>query len=89
LRAENWDLSSLANSTFHAEYHTQAEIDLFIHNMAQLHPTSATVFKLGYSAEGREMLGIKISAPSTGTMQSPKLNFVIFGAQHAREVRPG
>ncbi|KAJ7738017.1 peptidase M14 [Mycena olivaceomarginata] len=85
LGAENWDLSSLTNSTFHAEYHTQAEIDSFIHDMAQLHPTSATVFKLGYSAEGREMLGIKISAPSNGTVRSPKLNFVIFGAQHARE----
>jgi len=40
------------------------------------------VIKLGHSAEGREMLGVKLSR---NIGKKPRLGFVIHGAQHARE----
>ncbi|KAK7051725.1 zinc carboxypeptidase [Favolaschia claudopus] len=79
--SSNWHLTSLANSTFHAEYHPQSEIDWFMHEIARLHPSVATVLKLGRSTEGREIFGLKISAPKMPS----KRKIVILGAQHSRE----
>ncbi|KAJ7158035.1 hypothetical protein C8R43DRAFT_996655 [Mycena crocata] len=80
----DWDLSSLANSTFHAEYHPQWEVDAFIERLARLRPDAVSILRLGHSAEGREMLGMKIAGPASGT-GVPKLGFVVLGPQHARE----
>ncbi|KAJ6610781.1 hypothetical protein B0H10DRAFT_2058960 [Mycena sp. CBHHK59/15] len=83
---QNWGLESLENTTWHAEYHPLWEADAFIHELARLHPDSVTVLRLGHTGEGREMLGMKISAPKNGTAPQPqKLGFIVMGAQHARE----
>ncbi|KAJ6481437.1 peptidase M14 [Mycena vitilis] len=81
LQASDWDLNTLENTTFHAEYHPQSEVDTFIEKLALVHPESVTVLELGHSGEGREMLGMKISAPG----KENKLGFVVLGPQHARE----
>ncbi|KAJ7751749.1 peptidase M14 [Mycena maculata] len=81
----NWTLDTLENTTFHAEYHPQWEVDAFIHEMARTHPESVTILRLGHSGEGREILGMKISASGSGTPPVPKLGFVVLGPQHARE----
>lgn len=89
-----WDLTSLQNSTYHAEYHPLFEIDIFVADLAAMYPDVVKVKKLGHSGLGREMLSLSISKdndPSRrrGKGVSPKstekLAFVIMGAQHARE----
>ncbi|KAJ7454398.1 hypothetical protein FB451DRAFT_1279819 [Mycena latifolia] len=84
---EDWDLHSLENSTFHSTYHPQAAVDAFILALAHTYPDSVSVFSLGHSAEGREMHGLKISAPppKNGTQKDVKMGFVVIGPQHARE----
>ncbi|KAJ7148727.1 peptidase M14 [Mycena crocata] len=77
----SWNLDSLVNTTFHDHYHTQSEVDEFIGEMAQLHSESVTILRLGNTGEGRQMLGLKISAPGS----KKKLGIVIQGSQHARE----
>lgn len=56
-----WDLSSLANTTFHSSYHPLFEIEAFIHELASLHPDMIRVTTLGHSGEGREMSALSIS----------------------------
>ncbi|ESK86962.1 zinc carboxypeptidase [Moniliophthora roreri MCA 2997] len=58
---EPWNLSSLVNTTYHASYHPLYEIDQFIHDLAELYPGVVSVLHLGHSAQGREMLGLKIA----------------------------
>ncbi|KAF7322012.1 Zinc carboxypeptidase [Mycena kentingensis (nom. inval.)] len=79
--ATEWDLSSLQNTTFHDVYHSQTDVDAFLRQLADLNPGVVEVVELGHSAEGREMLGLKISKPTNTT----KLGFVLMGPQHARE----
>lgn len=88
----NWNLPSFANSTYHGNYHPLYEIDEFIQEVAELNPNLVQLHRIGHSAEGREMIAITLSAPSTnpterGLPGPGKLGFVIVGAQHAREVR--
>ncbi|KAJ7343834.1 hypothetical protein DFH08DRAFT_871334 [Mycena albidolilacea] len=88
VKPADWNLSSLENSTFHSTFHRQSETDEFIQELARLHPESVTIEQLGHTAEGREMLGMKISksASASGmTSAAPKLGFVVLGPQHARE----
>ncbi|KAJ7616054.1 peptidase M14 [Roridomyces roridus] len=84
---EETDIGSLENSTFHSAYHPQNEIDSFMHSLARTYPEQVKIEHLGHSAEGREMLGVKISAvPTKGKKRSAKkLGFVVLGPQHARE----
>ena len=87
-----WNLSSLANSTYHGNYHPLYEIDQFIQEVAELNRNIVELHKIGHSAEGREMTAITLSASSIeptqrGRPRPGKLGFVIVGAQHAREVR--
>ncbi|KAJ7710703.1 hypothetical protein B0H17DRAFT_1027633 [Mycena rosella] len=82
----DWGLESLENSTFHAEYHTHEEVSAFVHALARAHPDKVALRHIGHSGEGREMLGMKISAPPK--LEGPsaqKLGFVVLGPQHARE----
>ncbi|KAJ7018692.1 peptidase M14 [Mycena alexandri] len=81
LRHPNWDLSSLENTSFHAEFHRQTEVDAFMTDLARLHPDSVSILQLGHSGEEREMLGMKISTPN----KTAKLGFIVLGPQHARE----
>ncbi|KAJ6574330.1 hypothetical protein B0H19DRAFT_1124238 [Mycena capillaripes] len=80
---EDWDLTSLENTTFHADYHRQADVDAFMEEMARLYPQAVEILRLGHTGEAREMLGMKISSGSEKGKQ--KLGFVILGPQHARE----
>ncbi|KAG5644428.1 hypothetical protein DXG03_008523 [Asterophora parasitica] len=59
--SDNWDLSSLQNSTFHADYHPLYEVDAFIRELADLHPNVVQVNNLGHSGMGRELLSLSIS----------------------------
>ncbi|CAK5262105.1 unnamed protein product [Mycena citricolor] len=81
LSPSDWGLETLGNSTFHASYHTQNDVDAFMLELRRLHPSLVTLLTLGHTAEEREMLGLKISK-ETG---KKKLGFVIMGPQHARE----
>ncbi|KAJ7067647.1 hypothetical protein C8F01DRAFT_1342905 [Mycena amicta] len=78
---EDWDLETLQNTTFHDEYHPQSDVDAFMRRLAELHPESMSLLELGHTAEGREMLGLRVSKPSNAT----KVGFVVMGPQHARE----
>ncbi|KAJ7069098.1 peptidase M14 [Mycena amicta] len=73
---QEWDLE-----TFHDEYHPQSDVDAFTRRLVELHPESVSLLELGHTAEGREMLGLRVSKPSNAT----KLGFVVMGPQHARE----
>ncbi|KAF5372907.1 hypothetical protein D9758_001469 [Tetrapyrgos nigripes] len=56
-----WNLSSLTNTSYHSAYHPLFEIDSFISEMVQEFPDEVSVVQLGHSAEGREMLGLKLA----------------------------
>ncbi|KAK0199600.1 peptidase M14 [Desarmillaria ectypa] len=93
-QVEPWNLASLQNTTFHNAYHPLYEIDDFVYQLAEQHPSTVSVIHLGHSGQGREMRGLKISSGPTGVKMaeyrkdvdpSQKLGFVITGAQHARE----
>ncbi|THU92100.1 hypothetical protein K435DRAFT_967814 [Dendrothele bispora CBS 962.96] len=58
---DQWNLSSLTNTSYHSVYHPLYEIDSFVHEMAKAYPEEASVVHLGHSAEGREMLGLKLA----------------------------
>ncbi|KIK63962.1 hypothetical protein GYMLUDRAFT_40174 [Collybiopsis luxurians FD-317 M1] len=97
-----WNLSTVgpANNTFHSNYHPLHEIDQFMNEISVAFPETVEVFELGHTAQGREMLGIKISKVSDDNSRRKKPRkkskfvkgggvgkpgFVIMGAQHARE----
>ncbi|KAJ8473835.1 hypothetical protein ONZ45_g16151 [Pleurotus djamor] len=77
---DKWNLSSLQNTSYHSAYHPTWEIDEFLRALVEMHPEEATLLRLGHSAEGREMYGVKIA-----TGRKEKMGFVLTGAQHARE----
>ncbi|EPS95107.1 hypothetical protein FOMPIDRAFT_1038635 [Fomitopsis schrenkii] len=79
----SWNLSSLANTTFHSEYHPLHEIEDFVRAMANMFPELVQVAYIGHSAEGREMTALRISKPNPKAKAKP--GFVLTGAQHARE----
>lgn len=53
--------------------------------MAILYPDIVQLVNIGHSAEGREMVAMRISKGSGGSLKQ-KAGFVVTGAQHAREV---
>ncbi|KAF9443913.1 peptidase M14 [Macrolepiota fuliginosa MF-IS2] len=86
----DWVIESFTDSTYHKDYHPLYEIDAFIQGLAELHPDLIKLHNIGHSAEGREMLAITVSAPTSDSAprrqpRSGKLGIVIVGAQHARE----
>lgn len=93
--AQFWQLSSLANTTFHANYRTLDEIYAFMHDLVAEYPDRVSIVNIGYSDEGREMYALEISATGAASHlqshdqklpgSSKRLGFVITGAQHARE----
>lgn len=90
-----WNLTSLQNSTYHSMYHPLYEIDNFMEDLAVTYPELVQLVNIGHSAEGREMLAMRISKPPSAAGEDEKahaehvnkLGFVVSGAQHAREVR--
>ncbi|KAI1798163.1 hypothetical protein LXA43DRAFT_875915 [Ganoderma leucocontextum] len=87
-----WNISTLANTTYHTVYHPLDEIEDFMEDLANLHPAIVQLDYIGHSAEGREMIGMRLSKPSVNvtnddgyTSSVKKAGFVITGAQHARE----
>jgi len=79
-----WNLTSLSNTTFHSMYHPLYEIEEFMQDMAELYPDFVQLVNIGHSAEGREMVAMRLSKGSRSKVKS-KLGFVVTGAQHARE----
>lgn len=79
-----WNLSSLANTTFHAEYHALEDIHTFTKELLDLYPNNVKVVPIGHSAENREMFALEIFKDER--TKAKKTGFVITGAQHAREV---
>ncbi|OBZ77987.1 hypothetical protein A0H81_01861 [Grifola frondosa] len=57
----SWDLSSLANTTYHSSYHPLYEIEEFMQEMAEQYPGFVQLVNLGHSAEGREMFAMRLS----------------------------
>ncbi len=62
-------------------------------DLASVHPDIVQLQYIGHSAEGREMIAMKLSKPSPNTTNedgyassTKKAGFVIVGAQHSREV---
>ncbi|TFK23888.1 Zn-dependent exopeptidase [Coprinopsis marcescibilis] len=96
-----WNLETLNNSTFHATYHPLDEINLFLEELAEMNPDTAMLQRIGLSAEGKDIVALTITNDVKGDRISAegkkkkkkkkaphltdKLDFVILGAQHARE----
>ncbi|PIL27555.1 hypothetical protein GSI_10706 [Ganoderma sinense ZZ0214-1] len=87
-----WDISTPANTTYHTVYHPLNEIEEFMQDLATVHPDIVQLEYIGHSAEGREMIAIKLSKPPVSatnedghTYNAKKAGFVIAGAQHSRE----
>lgn len=94
-----WRLGTLQNSTFHEVYHPLPEIRKFLRKLEELHPNVTQLSKIGLSAEGRPIHAVTLSKTSSlveaeGAKKkkkkkkkrpTEKLDFVIVGAQHARE----
>ncbi|EMD36297.1 hypothetical protein CERSUDRAFT_51898, partial [Gelatoporia subvermispora B] len=82
----SWNLTSLSNTTYHSAYHPLYEIEGFMQELESLYPDIVQLAYIGHSAEGREMLAMKISkgTPSSKN-QKTQAGVVIAGAQHARE----
>ena len=100
LKPGAWNLTSLNNSTFHEHYHTAKEIKQFLQQLVDLNPNTTTLSRIGVSSQDRDILALTISTPSgllevekkkkkkkkrKGPKVTGKLDFVIVGAQHARE----
>ncbi|KAM5537131.1 hypothetical protein V8D89_009277 [Ganoderma adspersum] len=87
-----WDISTPANTTYHTVYHPLNEIEDFMLDLATVHPDIVQLQYIGHSAQGREMIAMKLSKPSVNatndddyTASAKKAGFVIAGAQHSRE----
>lgn len=65
-------------------FHTPAQIDSELTNLAATHPTIAQIFTIGTSVEGRPIRGIKIS-DNVATNESDEGDVVFVGLHHARE----
>ncbi|KAF9261640.1 Zn-dependent exopeptidase [Marasmius fiardii PR-910] len=59
---DEWDLSSLENTTYHSVYHPLHEVNWFVHQLAESFPDKVKVVQLGHSALGREMFAVKLSS---------------------------
>lgn len=64
-------------------YHTYAEINDELHQLATAHPQIAQVSSLGKSVEGRELWAIKIS--DNVAQDEPEAETIFLGCHHARE----
>ncbi|KAI0070746.1 hypothetical protein K474DRAFT_1631397 [Panus rudis PR-1116 ss-1] len=90
--SNQWNFSSLDNSTFHTIYHPLQEVEDFIQELYRQYPDLVTPVNIGHSAEGREMYALQITKSKQVKRQhasqhdnARKIGFVLMGAQHARE----
>lgn len=56
---EPWDLTKLT-SDFHESYHRFEDITVFVNELSRTFPHQVELVRVGQSAEGREILAIKI-----------------------------
>lgn len=100
LGSKVWDLTGLNNSTYHERYHNAKEVKAFLKQLVELNPNTTSLTRIGVSSQDRDILALTISTPSSeldtekkkkkkkkgkGPKHSGKHDFVIVGAQHARE----
>ncbi len=67
-------------ASWFASYKTYAEYDAYVDALVALNPAIASRFSVGFSLEGREIFGIRITGPGSGKPQ-----VALNGCQHARE----
>lgn len=73
--------NSVANDEFFHKYHKWSEVVDFMNALHQKYPTLTSIFSIGKTLNGRDILGIKITGPNNGTKPAMVYN----GGQHARE----
>ncbi|KAG8907769.1 putative metallocarboxypeptidase ecm14 [Tulasnella sp. 403] len=81
-----WNVSTLANCTFHNGFHTLEEIDSFVQQLANEYPNLVELVRLGKTSENRDILALNISMRRADRPKKRRKRIVIQGAQHAREV---
>lgn len=65
------------------EYHTYEELQEFCRKMARMYPNIAKQFSIGKSANGMDLIGIRITKFSDNTTPKPKFKYV--GNMHGDE----
>lgn len=76
------------NDTFFSDFQTVEAIDAWMKLVALMHPDIASSINLGTTHEGRPIMGLKISRPSTLLEKfnhKKRKVILVHGAQHARE----
>lgn len=68
-----------------AIYHNYKEMESALRGMAASAPDLASVFSIGKSVQGRDMLAIRLNTSARGTASSTKPGIVFLGTHHARE----
>lgn len=74
--------ASLAGEAPQQGYHSYEEMTAALHSLADRFPGQAQVVVLGQSAEGRDILALRVGTPDA---ERPKPGIVITGCHHARE----
>jgi hypothetical protein len=85
IRAERQSIDKahlLAGFEFYDTYRTSTEIRDYVESLAGLYPDLISFFDAGTSIEGREIWGVRITAPGNPDAR-PEIAFT--GTQHARE----
>ncbi len=68
-----------------AEYHDYAEMASELKAIAQAAPGLASVFSIGKTVQGRDILALRLNTDASGTAPSAKPGAVFTGTIHARE----
>ena len=68
-----------------AEYHDYAEMASELKAIAQAAPGLASVFSIGKTVQGRDILALRLNTDASGTAPSAKPGAVFTGTFHARE----
>jgi len=69
-------------------YHTLAEIDAYLHEVAARYPELVTLHEIGYSRAGRPIWAVDVNNPTTGPAHE-KAGFYVDGNIHGGEVLGG
>lgn len=68
-----------------ADYHDYAELSAELRAIAQSAPGLVSVFSIGKTVQGRDILALRLNTDASGDAPSPKPGAVFTGTFHARE----